>query len=113
MDSNVVLFTMWVYNKSNSNVTRTAKIFRVDDEARLFVNSHTTASESRTSVFAAHSLETSPLDWDIVLVPGYNKIQFLVYDHGSNHHFEMTCPLIGGDIRFVPETEKAPTDNPP
>ena len=107
-----VLFTMWVYNMSSSNVTRTARIYRVDDEARLFVNSHSTASQTRTSVFVAHSIETSPLSWPIVLAPGYNKVQFLVYDHGSNHHFEMTCPLIGGDIRFVPEEEKSPTANP-
>ena len=115
-DSTVVLYTMWVYNKSNSNVSRTMKVFRIDDEARLFINSHTTATQTRTGTFAAAantSAGPAPLDWDFTLVPGYNKVQVLIYDHGSDHFFEANCPLIGGDIRFVPETEKGPRDAPP
>ena len=108
-DSVVTLYTMWVYNSAIYSIGRTMRVFRVDDEARLFVNSHTTATQSRTTVFAATSTTSAtpaPLEWTFNLQPGYNKIQVLTYDHGGDHFFDARCKLLSSVVRFVPEREK-------
>ncbi len=107
-DSTVTLYTMWVNNTTGGNVTRSARVFRVDDELRLFVNSHSTATFSRTSPFAAlgSNRVPAPLTANITLSTGYNKIQWIHYDHGGDHFLEVLCRLIGDGIKFVPEEIK-------
>ena len=76
-------------------------IFKVDDDAFLFMDNSGPAVFSRTITHTATD-NTNPLIWNITITPGSHRLFFITFDTGGTHGFEMLGDIIGGGIRFVP-----------
>ena len=106
-DNRSIMYTMCIENTTDSDIVKRMSIFKVDDDAFLFMDNNGPAVFSRTTTHTAPD-NTNPIILNITITPGFHRLFFITFDTGGTHGFEMLGDIIGDGIRFIPPVIQDP-----